>query len=168
MHGLSTGRLLAVDVRPRRLGYATLEAPTRLLDSGVASYVSAKESTAKLESLVNRFHSRILVLRSISKGSRSNCARTRAIIRRLNRQLRRSSVRNVFVSDCRLRQHFQSAGTMTTSVITSKAANRYHFKTGQRKVPGLRCSTLSIPVQASLICDGLNFIMRASSDEPPM
>jgi hypothetical protein len=27
------------------------------------------------------------------------------------------------------------------SVITSKAANSYHFKTGQRRYPGLRCST---------------------------
>jgi len=58
--------------------------------------------------------------------------------------------------------------TLHASVITSKAANGYQFKTGQRKVPGLRCSTLSIPVQASLICDGLNFTMRASSDESPM
>ena len=36
-----------------------------------------------------------------------------------------------------------------TSVITSKAANGYHFKTGQWKVPELNCCTLPLPAQAS-------------------
>jgi hypothetical protein len=38
-----------------------------------------------------------------------------------------------------------------TSMITSKAANCYHFKTGQGKVPELKCFTLSLTAQATLI-----------------
>src|SRR5216683_3941543 len=38
---------------------------------------------------------------------------------------------------------------------------RDHFKSGQRRCPELRCSTLSTPVQASLICDGLNLTLNA-------
>jgi len=34
-------------------------------------------------------------------------------------------------------------------VITSKAANGYHFKTGQWKVPEINCCTLPPPGQAS-------------------
>jgi hypothetical protein len=35
------------------------------------------------------------------------------------------------------------------SMITSKAANCYYFKTGQGKVPELKCFTLSLAAQAT-------------------
>jgi hypothetical protein len=138
MLGVATGRILAVDLRPRRLGYATVEAPMYLLDSGVIRYTSAKEATARIESLIGRFHPRVLVLRRISKKSRRNRARTRIIIRRLCRCLRGSPVRIVFVSEPRLKKHFQRKGEITKQDIASSLAST--FPELQWKLPPRRKS----------------------------
>jgi hypothetical protein len=118
----STCRLLALDVRPRRFGYAVFEPPKRLLDFGVKRFASAETAVARMDSLFTRLRPTVLLLRAIDKRSRRNRPRTREVLRLLRRVAKRSSVQITSVREREMKNYFCRQAKRTKYQIASSLA----------------------------------------------
>lgn len=70
MHPPHKPRILAIDLRPQRFGYAISEGPTRLLDWGAAQYrpggdVGAASARKSAEKLIAIFEPAVIVFRKV-------------------------------------------------------------------------------------------------------
>lgn len=59
-------RILAVDIRSRRFGYAVFETPAQLLDSGITRFASAETGAVRFAGLCKVFRPSLIVLRKES------------------------------------------------------------------------------------------------------
>lgn len=119
------GRVLAVDVRPRQLGYVGIELPDRLLNFGVSRFKSDEAGGLRLVALLATFRPSVLVLRRIRPGSWRDRPRTRTIMRLMRRVARRSSIKVAFVSERQLRACFRTQGCSTKHEIASLLARKF-------------------------------------------
>jgi hypothetical protein len=115
----NVNRILALDVRPRKFGYAAFETPMRLLDSGLSRFKSTHEAATRLDTLLMVFHPTVVVLRKIANHSPRNRLQTRSIVRVASRQVRRRSVRPIFLSERKIRNHFRNDGQVTKHTIAT-------------------------------------------------
>ncbi len=118
-------RFLAVDVRPRRFGFALFERPSRLLDCGVARFQSAGRAAIRIGSFIAAFHPELLILRKFAEHSRRNTAGARRVMKAVGRQARRVAVRVVFVSERRVRNTFQQKRKITKRQIAASLASMF-------------------------------------------
>lgn len=109
---LSQRRILALDVRSNRIGYAVFE-HTNLLEAGIPRFPTIRAATPCLRRVMRRAQAQVLVLRRIPVASSRNCAGTRAIQRSAQQIAKRASVLTAFVSEARIRELFlqEKAGT---------------------------------------------------------
>jgi len=120
---LSTNRrLLAVDVRPHRLGYAVFETPAQLVDFGVTRFDSLHAGMCRVTALVERAGPTIVVLRKIRRRSTRNRPLTRAVIRLISRQAGHSSIQVAVVGDRQVRISLSDDRTLTKHQIASLLA----------------------------------------------
>lgn len=63
MNGDSLGRVLAVDIRADRIGYAAFETPGQLLDYGTSRFNAEETGRARVEFLLRALAPSVLVLR---------------------------------------------------------------------------------------------------------
>lgn len=123
-------RLLALEIRASRLGFAVLETPTRLLDWGVRSF---GEQSGKLISAVSdrivtllAFHKPSAVVLRIRKyHSAVQNKKFLAIVSAIRTETGRNSVRFRTVSTKQVRDHFASSGHATKHGIATNLARRY-------------------------------------------
>jgi RNase H-fold protein (predicted Holliday junction resolvase) len=118
-------RILGLDVRSRRIGYAAFEPPARLVDFGVTRFKSEEAAAIRLASLLLTVQPGALILRKISSTSSRNCPGTLAIQRLIRRLARRSSIRVAFVSERRLRACFNAEGVSTRYQVASFLSQKY-------------------------------------------
>ncbi len=123
---LSTNhRVLALDVRPHRLGYAVFETPARLVDFGVTRFESLHAGVRRVTALVGRFGPTTVVLRKIARRSTRNRPLTRTVIRLISRQARRSSIFVAFVGDRQVRVSLGNDRTLTKHQAASLLARAF-------------------------------------------
>ena len=92
MNTLSITRILAVDPRSSRLGFAVFELPIRLLDWGVRS-VSTDASRSKIaEYLVRRYSVSLVLFRAAKPGCRRDAPGVRTMLRTIRVVARRYSI----------------------------------------------------------------------------
>ena len=118
----STSRLIALDVRPRKFGYAAFEPPARLLDFGVKRFNSIETRAASVDSLFASFRPAVLVLRKIAPRGKRNQPRTREVLRLLRRTAKRSSVHTAFVDERKMKNYFRRQGQQTRYQVASSLA----------------------------------------------
>src|ERR1019366_8067521 len=106
-------RVVAFDVRPRRIGHAAFESPARLLDFGVMRFGSVKWVDRRVVALFHALRPTVLVLRKISRRSQRNRPRTNALVNVIVRIARRSSIEVVWVSERELKDWFRQYGKST-------------------------------------------------------
>jgi hypothetical protein len=157
-----TNRILALDVRPRKFGYAAFERPTRLLDSGLSRFKSRHEAAARVDTLLGAFHPATLVLRKIAKHSPRNRPQTMSIVRVASRQARRCSVRPISLSERKLRDYFRCDGKTTKHTVAAAIAaifpelacklppRRRAWDAEDRRMPIFDAVALGLVYQASL------------------
>jgi len=92
-------RILAVDVRSSRLGFAVFEVPIRLLDWGKRSLGSGDSCSKSIAWLLRRFGVSFVVIRRIRSGGRRDTLRVRQAQRIIRREARRRSVLVVMLSE---------------------------------------------------------------------
>ncbi len=92
-------RILALDLRPHKLGFAIIEGPARLLDFGIARFNSPNTGLRRVTALIARFVPTIVVLRKIGRRSTRNQPLTRDVLRLVSRQARHSSIKVALVRD---------------------------------------------------------------------
>src|SRR5713226_6758614 len=108
-----TSRFLAMDVRPRRVGYAVFETPGLLLDFGVTRFISSAQARIRTGRLLRTAQPMVVVLRGIAQRSRRNRRRTKAIMQIIRRQAKSSSLKVAFVSERALRDCFRQHAKST-------------------------------------------------------
>src|SRR5260370_33738571 len=92
-------RVLAVDVRPHKLGFAVIESPARLLDFGITRFDSPHTCLDRVTTLIRRFGPTIVVLRKIRRRSTRDHPVTRALLRLISRLAGHSSIEIAVVGD---------------------------------------------------------------------
>lgn len=106
-------RFLAVDVRPRRYGFALFEHPSRLLDSGAARFQAANQSAVRIGSLMSGFHPKFLVLRKLAKHSKRDTTGRAQVMKAVSQEARRRGIHTHFISERILKITFQKKGAGT-------------------------------------------------------
>jgi RNase H-fold protein (predicted Holliday junction resolvase) len=115
-------RILGLDVRSRRIGYAVFEHPTRLVDFGVTRFKSNDAAVVRLATLIRNTQPDVLVLLKISSKSSRNRHGTRAIQRAARLLGGYSSIEVAFISEAKLRSCFREKGTNTKYQMASHLA----------------------------------------------
>lgn len=117
-------RILALDIRRRRVGYAIFEAPLRFLDWGVISFRSCSPETARIRSLLQLLRPSVVVLCRISLKGRRNNSQTKALLRAVQTEVCRSSVPITYVNERLARNFFREYGAhhkQAVAVLLAKA-----------------------------------------------
>jgi hypothetical protein len=115
-------RFLAVDVRPRRYGFALFERPSRLLDSGVVRFQTADQSAVRIESLITGFHPNFLVLRKLARRSKRDTTGRKLVMKAVSQEARRRGIRTSFIGERKLEITFQKKGAVTKYGIATYLA----------------------------------------------
>jgi RNase H-fold protein (predicted Holliday junction resolvase) len=105
-------RVLALDVRSNRIGYAVFEHDS-LIDAGITRFKTSGAGASRLIFLTRRIQPHVLVLRILSAKSSRNSRRTRAILRAAQRIAKHFSVRVAFVSEQQIQKRFLQDGAST-------------------------------------------------------
>jgi hypothetical protein len=85
-------RILAVEIRAARLGYAVLEAPNQLRDFGAASFESFATARARIARLLRLYRPSILILRGGSARYPRNTGHRKAVARIARDEARKSAI----------------------------------------------------------------------------
>ena len=94
-----TSRVLAIDIRPRRLGYFCIEGSNRIVESKAIRFTSIDAAKIRIGTILSDLCPSVLVLRRTEPGSRRDQPRTRIIQRLLRKAAGLASVRVVFVAE---------------------------------------------------------------------
>jgi RNase H-fold protein (predicted Holliday junction resolvase) len=110
---LTKRRILALDVRARRIGYAAFEVPARLIDFGVTRFRSTSMAMLRLGRLIQTVRPATLIVRKIPLNSTRNVPGTRAILRLTWLVARRFSMHVSVIRKKQVGQYFSTRGAKT-------------------------------------------------------
>ncbi len=110
-------RVIALDVRYQRLGYAVLDGITRLVDSGVIRFQSGVGHVDRVTYLVTLFQPAVVVLRTIEKGSCRDRPSLRKIVHSIDRQLHSTGFPATHIRDARVKRTFRQCARTTKEEI---------------------------------------------------
>lgn len=117
-------RIMALDIRRRRVGYAIFEAPLRFLDWGVISFRACPPDTGRIRSMVQLLRPSVVLLCRISAKGRRNNFQTKALLRAVRAEVRRSSVPVAYAGERSARIFFREYGAhhkQAVAVLLAKA-----------------------------------------------
>jgi len=92
-------RILAVEIRAARLGYAVLETPKQLRDFGAAWFDSPAAARARIIRLLGLYRPRVLVLRGASPRYPLNKRNRRPVARIAHNEARRLAIPVAHISE---------------------------------------------------------------------
>ena len=118
-------RILAVDVRPRWLGFAVLGSPAQLLDFGVARVASFARGELFLIRLMKTSRPRLVVIRRTPPRARRHRRGVRVYSRLIPHLARRLSIKVERISDRQLRQYFESQGMRSKEEAAAVLARQF-------------------------------------------
>jgi hypothetical protein len=98
----TAARVIALDIRPRRIGYTVFEGPTRLLDWGVIRIRHKK--TDRTTFLLKTFRPSILVLRNITRNARRDRPAVREMTRTVRHQAKSLSIPSISLSTAQVKR----------------------------------------------------------------
>jgi hypothetical protein len=118
-------RILAVDIRSRRFGYAVFEMPARLLDSSTTRSASPEIATIRIASLCEMFRPSLIVLRK--EANRHGRKYPKAVVVRhaLRSEAARRHIPVVTLKQREVQNWFQQHGSIGKYTIASFLANRF-------------------------------------------
>ena len=113
-------RILALDVRYRRLGFAVLERkPMRLLDSGTRSYISAADIPQRLEPLISIFDPCVIVVRLPGHKNLLHLNGVKSNLRIIRTEAARRSIPMESVTVHEVRHAFHKSGKTKEDIATA-------------------------------------------------
>jgi hypothetical protein len=118
-------RVLVLDVRAQRAGYAVFEGPNLLLDVGLTLLKTCPDTKRHLTFLLEIYRPDVIVTRKLQHGSRRDNPQTRLILRTAQRLAERASVTIVQLSETQLREHCGTFGAYTKHQIASFIAHKF-------------------------------------------
>jgi hypothetical protein len=144
-----TERILAIDLRSSRLGFAVFEVPMLLLDWGKRALIADACSTF-IMSLLRRYEVSVVVVRGIKVGGRRDTPRVREGLRQIRTVAGQRTVEMVTVGDRRFNAFFRQyeqhtkfdIASLMTAVFPELARTlprrRKCFQPENRRIPMIR------------------------------
>lgn len=118
-------RILAFDIRPRRLGYATFETPAKLVSFGVTRFDSLQTGVRRAKGWMDGLRPATLILRKIEPKSVRDRRRTRSLIRLIRNSAQHRSIGVSLVTDKQLRAHSRVYGLTTKHQVAAFLAGAF-------------------------------------------
>lgn len=104
-------RVLALEVRPQRYGFAVLEGSGGLLDWGIRSCGNGRiVRMGGLDSLLESYSPHFVVIRRRKHNSRQAANAVRSVVTRITKEARRFSAQTTFISAKPIRRLFEQYG----------------------------------------------------------
>jgi hypothetical protein len=110
-------RLIAFEVRPRRVAYAAFEIPARLLDWGTRSVGPNPTADGRITGILRAYRPSVLVLRGIRPGGRRDNPRTKKILSAIEAEAKRLTLTVAFLTERQLEVFFRQHGQVTKHQI---------------------------------------------------
>jgi hypothetical protein len=107
MSTLQPNRILAVEIRAARLGYAVIESPKELRDFGAASFVSGTSARSRIARLLGLYSPSVLVLRGAGSRYPRDMQVRKAVARIVRSEARKAGVSTVRVSESEFKTFFE-------------------------------------------------------------
>lgn len=114
-------RMLAVDLRSSRLGFAVFETPIWLVDWGKRA-MRADSCSALIAQLIQRYGVSVVVIRGMRRGERRDTERVRKGLRAIRTVARRRSAQAVALGEKRFRNFFRQYDRYTKFEIDALMA----------------------------------------------
>jgi hypothetical protein len=129
-HDRAQERVLALDVRSRKVGFVVFEGPDKLLDWGVTSYAPqygplAVTVSKRIASLLGFHQPSVMVLRLPSNRLVRKNGRIKIVLRTLRKEARRRSVLLKFLRREKVKKFFMADGLTTKHQIASLLVERF-------------------------------------------
>lgn len=118
-------RILAIDVRPHKIGFVVLEESGRLLDAATRKMKSLVVCETRISWLLKTYYPSVVVLRDINLISPRHHPRT-ITLQRLIYRLARHDIAVVFVTEEELRTYFCHNAARTKHEVATLLARRFH------------------------------------------
>jgi hypothetical protein len=129
-------RILAVDIRSRRFGYAVLEMPARLLDSGITRVAYPEIATTRIASLCKMFQPSLIVLRKEANRHGRKYPKAVAVRHALRSEAARRCIPVVALKKREVQNWFRQHGSVGKYAIAAFLAD--HFLELSWKLPPRR------------------------------
>jgi len=110
-------RLIAFDVRPRRIAYAAFETPARLLDWGTRSVGPGPTADGRFTGILRAYRPSVLVLRGIAPGGRRDNPRTKQVLSAIEAEAKCLAVTVALLTERQLEIFFRQHGRVTKHQI---------------------------------------------------
>src|ERR1035438_8849013 len=88
-HHSSVNQIISLDVRSKTMAYAVLDGPLHLIDFGVGRSTQCGFQADRVEKLVKKFQSDVIVLRKVPAGSKRDNPAVQAAITSIRAKARR-------------------------------------------------------------------------------
>jgi hypothetical protein len=121
-------RVLALEIRASRFGFAVLEGPTTLLDWGVRWFgdgVLRSTVSDRISTLLSFYRPYVIVVRSRTYYSGPENNRFARIVDTIRTEARRKRTRFKILNQHHVRDHFASKGPATKHAIASAVARQF-------------------------------------------
>jgi hypothetical protein len=121
-------RLLALEIRASKVGFAVFEDPTRLLDWGVRWFGDGALRSSvsdRISTLLSFYGPHVVVVRSRTYCSASGNNRFAKIVDTIRTEARRKRTRFKILNQHHVRDHFASKGPSTKHAIASAVARQF-------------------------------------------
>ncbi len=119
-------RVLALEVRPQKYGFAVLEGADALLDWGVRSYRIGQVARAgRIDSLLESYSPDFVVIRRREHNSRKAASAVHTAMAKIRIESRRYSARTRLISGKNIRRFFEQYGCTNKHEIASVLAEKF-------------------------------------------
>jgi hypothetical protein len=120
-----SSRLLAVDIRSRRIGYALFEMPERLLDSGITRFATAEIAAVRIANLCEMFRPSVIVLRKEAARHGRSYSNSKTVRRALRNEAVHRLIPIIALRQAAVQNWFHQHGNNGKYAIASFLANRF-------------------------------------------
>jgi hypothetical protein len=133
-------RLLALEVRSSKFGFAVLEVPSKLLDWGVRCFSeqAGKRSLVasdRMATLLAFHRPAVVVARLRDHRAAAQYKRFLTILGAIEKEVKRNSMRFRTITEMQVRRHFDSTGEITKHAIATTLADQFPELTWKLPLP---------------------------------
>lgn len=125
MSNIHGSRILVVDIRSLRFGYAAFEGPDRLLGFGASEFDSPENARARVAAHLKTFRPSVLVLRRVRPRSTRKRPVWNAVVRAARAEAKRFSVSVAHVTEPALKKFFQGCGCQNKYEVAELLAKQF-------------------------------------------
>jgi hypothetical protein len=119
---ISKSRILALDIRISRFGYAVFEIPAKVLAFGVSTADSPPKVRERISTLIRQFRPSVIVLRKLASQTKRDRYQHGATARIFRKEAQSASIPVEYVSEAAFKNFFRNTGAQNKYEIAALVA----------------------------------------------